>query len=263
MTSRRASHLRDLIWDLFCDHVSAFVEMLSTCVSPRLDRRELTRQCAQVGWNSLPVTLAAGLFTGAVLALQFHAQLSFFGAEKALGGLSTSGTLRLVGPVLVAFMLAGKVGAFTAAELASLKTGQQIEALTLLGVSARDSLVAPRFWAVALTSVVLLAFGMVIAILGGLLAAIWGGGMNAGQYLSSLPMFATGEGFAMMATKSVVFGFLMAHFCCFNGVAAEGGAEAVGLAVRKTAVQSMVAIVLADLFTTFVVSRLSEMGTFS
>ncbi|NCN39911.1 ABC transporter permease [bacterium] len=210
------------------------------------ERREFQLQFADVAIRSLSTTITAGIFTGAVLALQFHLQLKDFGAESVLGGLNTSGTIREVGPILIAFMLAGKVGAYTSAELGSMKVTDQIQAVRCLGIDPITFFVLPRFCAVALTAVLLLVFGLVISVLGGMVA-VWGiADIHPDQYLLTISRFASNTSLILATTKSVVFGILMGLICCYNGYQTEGGTFGVGESVRKTAVQSMVAIVIAD-----------------
>ena len=75
---------------------------------PRL--REVIEQIYHVGVSSVGTTLSAGIFVGAIMALQINMQLRDFGAQGFLGGLSTSTTIRNVGPVLIAFLLSGFLG---------------------------------------------------------------------------------------------------------------------------------------------------------
>jgi len=237
----------------FRAHMSFFWHLFVRLPQVFRERQEFLRQFADVGYRSLSTTVTAGVFTGAIMALQFHLQLKDFGAESVLGGLNTSGTIREVGPILIAFMLAGKVGAFTSAELGTMKVTDQIQAVRCLGIDPISFFVVPRFWAVALNSILLLVFGLVISILGGLIAVWMVAGINPDQYLLMISRFASAESLSLAVSKSVVFGLLMGHICCANGYWTEGGTQGVGLAVKKTAVQSMVSIVLADFFISWII----------
>lgn len=228
------------------EHLLFFLTVSTSPWKKGFETKEFLHQLSKTAWRSIPTTLTAGMFTGAILAMQFYLQLKDFGAENVLGGLNTSGTLREVGPVLIAFMLAGKVGAFTSAELGSMKITDQIEAIRCLGVDPIRYLVAPRFFAVTLSSVILLGVGLIVSVLGGMTAAYLIGGINAQQYLMMIPKFATFSSLILALSKSIVFGMLMGHICCANGYWTTGGTQGVGRAVKDTSVQSMVAIVLAD-----------------
>jgi len=238
----------------FKEHFLFFMELVKRLPQLFVERREFLLQFADIGFRSLSTTITAGLFTGAILALQFHLQLKDFGAESLLGGLNTSGTIREVGPILIAFMLAGKVGAFTSAELGTMKVTDQIQAVRCLGLDPISFFVVPRFWAVALNAVLLLIFGLVVSVLGGMIAVWVTAGIHPSQYLLMIERFASGPSLVLAVSKSIVFGFLMGHICCANGYWTEGGTQGVGEAVKKTAVQSMVAIVLADFFVTHLVT---------
>ena len=227
-------------------HIFFFFEILISPYTRGFEGREFLGQLSKTAWRSIPTTITAGIFTGAILAMQFYLQLRDFGAENVLGGLNTSGTLREVGPVLIAFMLAGKVGAFTSAEIGSMKITDQIEAIRCLGVDPIRYLIAPRFFAVSLSSILLLSVGLIISVVGGMIAAYLVGGINFQQYLSMIPRFATSQSIFLATSKALVFGMLMGHICCANGYWTEGGTQGVGRAVKNTSVQSMVAIVLAD-----------------
>jgi phospholipid/cholesterol/gamma-HCH transport system permease protein len=232
--------------ELIGQHLKFLRDLISVARKFRFETEEFLTQLSHVGVRSLPTTCTAGLFTGAIMAVQFHMQLKDFGAEAVLGGLNTSGTLREVGPVLIAFMLAGKVGAYTSAELGTMRVTDQFTAVECLGINPLSYLVFPRYLAVSVSSVILLIFGLVISIFGGMTAAAVIGGSNPQQFVSAIPRFATTSGVLLALTKSVVFGILMAQICCANGWWTTGGSVGVGRAVRRTAIQSMVAIVIAD-----------------
>lgn len=244
----------------FFAQVKFFGEILRRTPLLWRERREFTLQFADVAIRSLSTTITAGIFTGAVLALQFHLQLKDFGAESVLGGLNTSGTIREVGPILIAFMLAGKVGAYTSAELGSMKVTDQIQAVRCLGIDPITFFVVPRFFAVAITAILLLVFGLVISVVGGM-TAVWAiADIHPDQYLLTISRFASYSSLILAASKSMIFGILMGLICCYNGFQTTGGTFGVGESVRKTAVQSMVAIVIADFGITWVLESIFRLA---
>ena len=240
------------------EHCLFFLNILYSPIRDGFEGKEFLQQLSKTAWRSIPTTVTAGLFTGAILAIQFYLQIQDFGAENVLGGLNTSGTLREVGPVLIAFMLAGKVGAFTSAELGSMKITDQIEAIRCLGVDPIKYLVVPRFFAVALSAILLLSVGLIISVLGGMTAAYFVGHINGSQYLSAIPRFASPYSIFLAVSKASTFGLLMGHLCCANGYWTSGGTQGVGKAVKLTSVQSMVAIVICDFILSWIVEGVSK-----
>src|SRR5689334_11486345 len=97
--------------------VSFVGEVAKTAYRKPCSTQALADQIWKVTTQSLPTTALAGFFVGAIMTVQFTMQIKTFGALGYLGGLATSGTIREVGPLLIAFLLSGKVGAFTSAEL--------------------------------------------------------------------------------------------------------------------------------------------------
>jgi len=79
--------------------------------------KPIIAQVAEVSMRTMSTVIFAGVFVGAILVLQFDAMLRRFDAQALLGGLNTSATIREVGPLIISFLLAGKIGAYTTAEL--------------------------------------------------------------------------------------------------------------------------------------------------
>lgn len=211
-------------------------------------------QMVSVGVHSLSTTITAGLFVGAIMAIQLDLQLRDFGAQGYLGGLATSVTVRNLGPVLIAFILSGKVGAYTSAELGTMRVTDQIDAIRCLGVSPIEYIIVPRMIAVVLSAFLLLVIGLMVSILGGLLISSLALGINATQYLHTIPRFVSGWSVATGMAKSFVFGSLIGLISCYRGYTTTGGAMGVGNTVRSTSVLNLVCIIVADCFLSWVSS---------
>lgn len=211
-------------------------------------------QMYKVGVRSLPTTVVTGLFVGAIMAIQLDLQLRDFGAQGFLGGLSASVTIRNVGPVLIAFILSGKVGAYTSAEIGTMQITDQVNAIHCLGTDPIRYLIVPRLVAVVLTSFLLLIVGLITAIAGGAFIAQAQLGINSLSFARNIPTIVTWWSVLTGIVKSFCFGAIIAVVCCYQGYQARGGSAGVGAAVKRTSVQSLVAIVVAN----FALSSLSD-----
>ncbi|MBM4303299.1 MAG: ABC transporter permease [Deltaproteobacteria bacterium] len=214
-------------------------------------------QIFQVGVKSLGMTVTAGLFVGAIMALQIDVQLKDFGAEAFLGGLSTSTTLRNVGPVLIAFLLSGKVGAYTSAELGTMEVTEQLNAIRLLGADPVEYIILPRAWAVVISSFLLLIVGLMVTILGGVVFSQFIG-VNPLSYIQNIPRIVTGWSLGLSIIKSFIFGLLIAIVSCYKGYKAHGGAVGVGVAVQSCAVTNLILIIFVDFFLSMLSSLLQD-----
>jgi phospholipid/cholesterol/gamma-HCH transport system permease protein len=208
--------------------------------------RAVNEQILLVTSRSISTVLFAGIFIGAILVLQFQVMLGRFDAIILLGGLNTSATIREVGPLIISFLLAGKIGAYTTAELANMRVTEQIDAVECLGTNPLQYLVVPRFFAIIYSSVLLLVAGLAISVIGSLLVATTSGGMNAYQYISSIPRFAGAWTIFEGLFRCTLFSTIVATVCTFKGYTASGGAKGVGKAVTESAIFTNVYIVLAN-----------------
>lgn len=226
-------------------------DLFKTFLRSKISRDDIAEQIWRVTIQSASTTALAGFFVGAIMTIQFTMQVKEFGALGFLGGLATSGTIREVGPLLIAFMLSGKVGAFTSAELGTMKVTEQIDAIRCLGANPLSEIVLPRFIAIILSSFFLLATGLVMSVLGGLLMGMFFSGISPEEYVRHIPAMVTWPSVASGLFKCLVFAFVLASICTYKGYSTTGGAKGVGKAVVNTAVATMVGIVVADWLTSY------------
>src|SRR4051794_28506880 len=129
-------------------------------------RRELLRVSVEVGANSVGVVAITGMFIGMVLAVQAYGQFHTIGLETSLGAVIHISVVRELGPVLAAVMLAGRIGSAMAAELATMRVTEQIDALACLGVDPVKFLAGPRVMASVLLLPLLTVLADVMGLMG-------------------------------------------------------------------------------------------------
>lgn len=229
-----------------------FFRIIEVWRKKSVPRELMFQQIWKVTTQSALTTAIAGFFVGAIMTVQFTMELKDFGALSFLGGLATSATLREVGPMLIAFMLAGKVGAFTSAELGTMRVTEQIDALRCLGADPIQELVVPRFIAIIISSFFLLGLGLVLSVFGGAFLGDIFARVNPQEYVRHIPGVVTWPSVLTGLSKCFVFAVVLSAICTYRGYTAKGGAKGVGLSVVKTSVSTMVAIVLADWLTSFI-----------
>lgn len=227
-------------------------ELLRLLVRGETRIRAITDQVWKITCQSFPTTATAGFFVGAIMTIQFTLQVKEFGALGFLGGLATSGTVREVGPLLIAFMLSGKVGAYTSAELGTMKVTEQIDAIRCLGSNPLAEIILPRFLGIIVSSFFLLAVGLFMSIAGGLLLGVIFSGISPAEYVRHIPTIVAWPSILSGLFKCFVFSLVLASVCTFKGYRTEGGAKEVGKTVVQTAVATMVGIVVADWLTSLV-----------
>ncbi len=226
--------------------------ILRTFFYKKVKTHDVFEQIWKVTYDSFFTTAMAGFFVGAIMTVQFALQMKEFGALGYLGGLATSGTFREVGPLLIAFMLSGKVGAYTSAELGTMRVTEQIDAVRCLGADPIQEIILPRFIGIIVSSFFLLGGGLIMSVFGGMLMGQAFAGVNFEEYLRHVPMIVSPVSILSGLIKCGAFALVLATVCTYKGYTTTGGAKGVGRSVVATAVSTMVCIVIMDWFTSHV-----------
>ena len=163
-----------------------------------------------------------------------------------VGGVVALAMARELAPVLAAVVVTARAGSTMASELGNMRVTEQIDAITTMGVSPVQYLVAPRVVATTLVMPLLAtAFGVVGQGGAYIVAVLWQG-IDPGIFFDKIEQFLEMKDLRMMVVKSLVFGFVVSVICCKKGFYASGGARGVGEATAKAVVASIVAIFAFD-----------------
>jgi phospholipid/cholesterol/gamma-HCH transport system permease protein len=225
-------------------------ETISHLARPPWYPREFASALMQIGYFSLPVVGLTTIFTGGALALQIYAGGARFSAEAVVPQIVAIGMVRELGPVLVGLMIAARVTSSIAAEIATMKVTEQIDALVTLSTHPMKYLTLPRVLAATLVMPVLVAVGDVIGIMGGYMVGVQRLGFNAATYLRNTVDFLEPLDIVSSLSKGAVFGFLAALMGCYFGMRSERGAAGVGAATKGAVVAASVLILAANFILT-------------
>ena len=223
------------------------LEALSHIVRPPFYPREFLNALMNVGWFSLPVVGLTAIFTGGALALQIYAGGQRFSAEAVVPQIVAIGMVRELGPVLVGLMVAARVTSSIAAEIATMKVTEQIDALVTLSTHPMKYLTAPRVLAGLITVPVLVAVGDIIGIWGGFLVGTGQLGFAPGTYIKNTWDFLETADIVSSLVKGAAFGGIATVMGCYHGMQSGRGAQGVGRAT-KTSVAAAAVLILAANF---------------
>lgn len=223
--------------------------------APRILKRT-AEQGYLIGYTSIPIVAVLCFFIGGVLALQAGISLRDFGAKEFIGALVGASMARELGPVMVAILLAGRVGSAVTAEFASMKVYSEIDALTTMNIPPERLLVLPRLLAVLIVMPVLTILANLIGWFGGAVVCEYVDfiGLSGGQFFRNLQTFVTVDDVVDGIIKAEIFGFVIMMIACNTGLRTRGGPREIGFAVTKSVVLSLVAILTLDYFITKILS---------
>lgn len=217
----------------------------------RIGKPAIVSQVVRVGVRSIFIIGLVSACVGFILSLQMAPPLDQFGSKDLVANITGVAIMRELGPLIAAIVLTGFAGAAIAAEIGTMVVGEEIEALEAHALNPVKFLVVPRVIASVVSMTCLAVMANLVAVTAGWFVGITALGIPSERYIQNtldqvkLVDFLTGIG------KSTVFGLLIGLIACSNGLRVTGGAAGVGQATTSTVVQSIVAIVVADLiFTT-------------
>lgn len=208
---------------------------------------ETMRQLYEVGWKSLPLVLSSGFALGIVFSLHTISSLTRFGASAMIPAVLAIGICREIGPLFVALLIAGRVGAGIGAELGGMRVTEQIDALEAMAVDSFKYLVVTRVIACAIALPILAVFIDASGILGGYLADSAVGHTSWRFFMTSAFGQLGWTDYVPPTVKTVVFGAIIGVVSCFLGYTATEGAAGVGRASTRSVVYSSLLLILINI----------------
>lgn len=216
-------------------------------------RKSLVSEMIKTGYDSLPIIILAGFFTGAVMTIQTSYQLvAGFIPASTIGSIVSQSLLIELAAVISALVLAGRVGARIATELGTMSVSEQIDALESMGFNSVTFLVMPRVLAGIFMFPVIYVAAVLAGMIGGILGGVITGAVPVADFMLGARQVFTPEDVSFGIIKAFVFGFIITSISCYKGYFASGGAEGVGMATTQATVLSCIYILLADFVLAYV-----------
>jgi phospholipid/cholesterol/gamma-HCH transport system permease protein len=214
--------------------------------------RHVLQQTAFVMVDSLPLALTLVGLTAVIIALQVSAVMAKQGAGGFIGALVSMVLIRELAPIMVGFSMVAMVGSAFAAQLASMRNEQQIEALRMLHISPVRYLVLPRLLALMATGPVQVLITGWLGLVAAQTVASLTAELPASLFWMSVWQQTEAYDLGVALLKAAVFGASTALIACTVGFNAQRSAEAVGQATTTAVVVGFVVMALWDLLLTAV-----------
>ena len=194
--------------------------------------------------DSLGIVSFISFFVGGVVSIQTGLNLTNPLIPKTLIGFATRQSILLeFAPTFISIIMAGKMGSFITSSIGTMRVTEQIDALEVMGVNSLNYLVFPKIIALLLYPFVI-GIAMFLGILGGWLAAVYGGFAASSDFVTGLQMDFIPFHIAYAFIKTFIFALLLATIPSFHGYYMKGGALEVGKASTVAFVWTSVSIIL-------------------
>jgi len=199
-----------------------------------------------VGVRALGIIGLMSFLIGIVVAQQGAVQLAQFGAEVYTINLIGRITVRELGVLMTAIMVAGRSGSAFAAQIGTMKITEEIDAMRTIGVSPVEALVIPRMMAATLMMPLLAFWAILTALIGGGIFVWLNLGYPPATYIQRLREVIPPTDLWIALIKAPVFGFIIALAGCFQGMLVQGNSEEVGSRTTNAVVQSIFLVIVLD-----------------
>jgi phospholipid/cholesterol/gamma-HCH transport system permease protein len=197
------------------------------------------------GVNALPIIALISFLIGLIMAFQAAIPMRQFGAEIFVADLIALSTLRELGPLMTAIVMAGRTSASFAAELGTMKVNEEIDAMTTMGLDPVKFLVVTRVLAMLVMMPLLTIFANLLGIIGGSVVLL-SLGYPLTTYIDRIIYSADYIDLLGGLLKSLAFGLIVAGIGCSSGLQTKTGASAVGVSTTKAVVSGFILIILTD-----------------
>jgi phospholipid/cholesterol/gamma-HCH transport system permease protein len=217
----------------------------------RLGRPAMIAQIVRVGVASVFIVMLVSGSIGFILGLQMAPPLDRLGQVELVPNIIAVAVLRELGPLIAAIVLVGFAGASIAAEIGTMVVGEEVEALEAHALNPIRFLVLPRIIATVVSMTCLAVISNLTAIFAAAAMSKIMLKISWITYYNNTMAQVQPRDFITGLVKAAVFGLLIGLIACGNGLKVTGGAAGVGKATTSTVVESVVAVIFADLlFTT-------------
>ncbi len=226
---------------------ATLLEFGRTLANPsRLRVRELFVQLEMVCLNAIPIVALVTFLIGIVIAYLFGIQIQKYGANIFIVDGCCIAMCRELSPILAAIILAGRSGSAFTAQLGAMKINEEVDALSVLGLSPIRVLVLPRVLALMIALPLLVFVGDIVGILGSMVIADLKLDITGITFLNRLQNVLTVKSFFVGLLKAPVFAMFIGIIGCQMGLSVEDNARSLGLGTTATVVRSIVAVILLN-----------------
>ena len=199
-----------------------------------------------VGLNAVPLVMLLSFMVGAVVAFLGATVLSEFGAQLWVVELVGVAFFREFGVLLTAILLAGRTASAFTAQIGSMKSGEELDAIRTMGLDPIELLVLPRLKALLLTLPLLTFLATMAGLLGGMAVCVWHLDISPEMFIGRLQNELSPRHFWVGISKAPIFAMVIGLIGCLEGFKVKNNAQSVGEHTTSSVVQSISLVILLD-----------------
>lgn len=218
---------------------------------PPLSFKLLMVQMEFVGNRSFSIICLAGIMVGGIFGFQLGEIFRIFGSESMIGAAAGFALSRELAPLIGSFLVTGRAGSAMAAEIATMRVNEQIDAMRVMSVNPYSYLVAPRILASMIMMPILTIFFIISGVFSSFIIGLIFYDIDVADFIGKIEWVVSPIDIISGVEKAIVYGIIFSGIGCYQGFHASGGAKGVGKATTVAVVASYVSILVADYLITY------------
>ena len=237
--------------------IRAFMSLFNKSRSFKTDSRNIILQTFFTGVEIFPILFVVATLFGTVVIIEVITMMGKMGFGDVVGGLMVVVIIRELGPILTAFLIAGRSGSSLTTYIGGMVINSEVDALATMGVDPVRYLVMPGLIGGAIATFIMNIVFSTSAICAGYLMtkiaiALTGNALNlqlTWDYLSTEILKAlTFTDFIFIVVKPIVFGCIITTNACYQAMNIPRDIRQVPKATGRSVIKSFFYIVCADVF---------------
>lgn len=229
----------------FFGYVVAKIALIPVYIKT-LRTTSLAYHIEHIGIRSLPIIGLLNFLVGIVLAYQGADQLKRFNAEVLTVNLVGIVTLREVGVLLAAIIVAGRSGSAFTAQLGTMRVNEEVDAMRAIGLNPVEFLVVPRVLALLICLPLLTFYADMAGLFGGMVVCDVVLNIPPREFIDQIQNSVPLNALKVGLIKSPFFAMIIATIGCYEGLKVTGSAESVGRQTTKSVVESIFMVIVLD-----------------
>lgn len=201
----------------------------------------------EMGNRAVRIVCMMNFLLGLIIAMLMAKQAETFGIQIFVADLVMIGFARELAAIMTAVVVSARTGAAIAAELATMKVQEEIDALRGMGLNVAQFLVAPKVLALLIVLPCLTALGLVSGIAGGALWGVFVLGFQPSVWFDETLRAAYFSDLFQGMSKTIVFAVFIVLIGCHNGLRVTGGSRGVGLMTTRAVVMDIFMLITVDI----------------
>lgn len=234
-----------------------FEELLKTIIHPsRFRFRSFLTHIDNAIIQAIGIVALLSFLIGLVVAFQSSQYLVKIGGDIFIVDLAVMSVFRELSPMITAIIVASRSASSFAAEIGTIKTTEEIDALKTMGFSPITFLVLPRVMALFVALPLLFFIADMAGLFGTLIVAKFHLGITFIDFFERMYQEISITEFYVGFMRAPLYGAIIATIGCYRGFMVDASTQSIGIYTTKSVVDAIFWIIILDAIIAVMLTRI-------